>query len=70
MGKKTDKPMTEAEFSQKVAWEGGVFGALEYGLKADDCEPGPLRDAWYNLELSYERIAPDVDTVNELLISE
>lgn len=51
------KPMSESDFAAKIEREGGITDALDYGLKAEDCEPGPLRDAWEKLELLKQRAA-------------
>lgn len=45
--------MTVAQVRHKVAWEGGIAGALEWGLSAEMIEPGELRDAWAAVERSY-----------------
>jgi len=45
-----------AEVTNKVDWEGGISGALEYGLTVDDMPPGDteLRDAWKRLEAAWK----------------
>lgn len=67
MSTKRDKPMTEHDFAAKVEWEGGITDALDYGLKAEDCEPGDLRTAWEKLELQWAAIQEEMDDVQEVL---
>lgn len=40
----------------KIYWEGGIFGALEYGIREGDMPDGDteLQDAWSDLQSSYE----------------
>lgn len=38
--------LSEEDFAAKVDHEGGIFGALEYGLKPDDLPPGELKELW------------------------
>lgn len=58
-----EKPMTESDFISKIDWEGGIIGALEYGLTADDVEPGSMRDAWRKLD---ELWAPMEDAIADV----
>ena len=48
--------MTEDEFIEKIHSEGGIIGALEYGLKSDDLavQEGSLFWAWHKLENSWK----------------
>lgn len=46
--------MTEDQFAAKVDWEGGIAGALEYGMPSDDLPEGQLKAAWKRLESVYE----------------
>ncbi len=62
-----DKPMTESAFAGKVEWEGGIFEALDYGLKPADVVEGPLREAWTRLYQLWQQISPIADEVNRLL---
>lgn len=59
--------MSEQQFAAKVDYEGGVFGALEYGLTASDCVPGPLHDAWAELEKGYAHVCAPLQKVEEAL---
>jgi hypothetical protein len=65
--------MTEQEFAAKVIWEGGIFDALEYGLKSADCDPGKLRDLWTRLEyhwIDVEPLAEEIEKRIEVLTDE
>lgn len=61
--------MDEAEFVAKIEWEGGIIDALDYGLKPDDCEPGPMRDAWAALYAKWKDLLPEMRTV-ELMVED
>jgi hypothetical protein len=63
----SDKPMTESAFASKVEWEGGIFEALDYGLKPSDAPKGPIRDAWARLYQAWQQISPIADEVSRLL---
>lgn len=67
-----DEFMTPARFASKVEWEGGVDGALEYGLKhthLDPDDPGSavLRAEWLALEALYEPFEEQARYVADLL---
>ena len=54
----TSEYMTVEDFAAKAGWEGGILGALDYGLKHTDLDPAdetakPLRAAWKRLEDVY-----------------
>lgn len=61
------EPMTAADFASKVAWEGGVMEALDYGLKPSDAPEGPIRDAWTRLYQLWQQLDPIADEVSRLL---
>lgn len=45
------KKMTPEEFAAKLDWEGVEYGVTEYGLTADDLEPGtPLHAAMLGVD--------------------
>jgi len=50
--------MTDAQFAGKIDWEGGIIGALDYGLSADDLEnqDGELATAWRKIEELYRPV--------------
>lgn len=66
-----DDPMTLEGFASKIAWEGGIVGALEYGLKARDIpeEELLLRHHWELAQQAWEDfqavIAPIEDYLDE-----
>lgn len=60
--------LTDEEFASKVEWEGGVFGALEYGLRPEEMRPGALRDAYKELwDVYHGRMYDLMQKVEELL---
>jgi hypothetical protein len=67
----TDK-MTEEEFINKIAWEGGIIGALTYGLRASDLadQDSDLAKAWRHLENGWVKLVPRIDKVEELIPDE
>lgn len=41
-----------SDFVDKIYWEGGIDGAIDYGLDADEYElPGSVKDAWRQLRI-------------------
>lgn len=64
----TERFTSVQALAAKIDWEGGVFEAAEYGIKADelpDSAPQDIRDAW-------ERVCDacdDVNLINEWLWS-
>ncbi len=51
----------EKTLAQKIRWEGGLWAALEYGIKADHIEDPELAELWARLEHSYREIAPLIE---------
>lgn len=54
------KQMSPQEFASRVDWEGGVLGALLYGLRSEDlsnADPA-LRTAWQSLEVAWDSFQP------------
>jgi len=47
--------MTGEEALDKIGWEGGVQGALEYGIRHEDIDEGPVREAWKSIEEWYAK---------------
>ena len=51
----------------KIGWEGGIGGALEYGIKADKIPadaPTGLREAWERLSAAWrevEGLLPEIE---------
>ena len=61
--------MTDEEFANKVDYEGGPFGALDYGMRAEDIknQDGELYAAWLELETKYDELKPLCDRVQKAL---
>lgn len=61
--------MNERDFANKVEWEGGILGALDYGLRSNDLDVnGPLKQAWERLEDAYRiYVQPALHEVEALL---
>jgi hypothetical protein len=59
--------MTEAEFVEKIDWEGGVWDALLWGLRADmlDDPDSRLGRAWSKLEKFYAKHGPELEAAIE-----
>ena len=60
---------TDEEFADKVDYEGGVFSALQYGLRASDLEDqdGDLAVRWKKLEAWWADGKDIVDLVEQSL---
>ena len=65
--------LTLVEFASKVEWEGGVFDALQYGLKSTDIDidsdPNARRlaDIWEALEHQHQAMAQLIDEACEIM---
>jgi hypothetical protein len=46
--------------AHKVQWEGGVLGALQYGIQSDQIADPELARAWAEIERLYGQLAPKV----------
>jgi hypothetical protein len=44
---------SRVDLAAKVDWEGGIFGALEYGITSDMMPDEELREYWADLERRY-----------------
>jgi hypothetical protein len=59
------------EFASKVDWEGGIFGALEYGLHESELEDTPenqkLIFAWRDLRERFDEMQEAITEVEDLL---
>lgn len=67
MSKEDGRPMSESDFIAKIEWEGGVVGALEYGLTSNDVEPGELQNAWKELEKAWVPMQDAIEEVQSLI---
>ena len=56
---RTDRePMDRRSLADKVAWEGGVFATLRYGVRSEDIADESLQALWAEMERHYRAIAP------------
>lgn len=68
-GEKVADKLTAEQFGDKVEWEGGIFEALNYGLRADDLanQNSELAHKWAELEKRWNDLKPLADEVQQLL---
>ena len=59
--------MTTARLAQKIEWEGGVLGALEYGIMAEDIADPALAAAWGVAREAYADMMPGVAAMDKRL---
>ena len=59
--------MTARAVAQKIQWEGGILGALEYGLRSDEIEDPELATLWRRLESLYDQIRTPMMATDRLL---
>lgn len=50
--------MDRRRLAQKVAWEGGVFATLRYGVRSEDIADDDLKALWAEMERHYRAITP------------
>ena len=48
--------MTAEQLADKVHWEGGVYAALEYGLRSEDIEDPELASLWRRMEELHDEL--------------
>lgn len=49
------------DFLSKIDWEGGVYGALDYGLTAGDYDlPKAITDKWNEIRELFEGLSAEV----------
>jgi len=55
--------------ASKIGWEGGIWEALEYGIKTDDMPEGDteLAEKWEVLRLAFSSAEAAWNAVNALL---
>ena len=50
------------DFVSKIDWEGGIYGALEYGLTPSGYDlPQNVVDAWWEIREVYESMEPLIE---------
>ena len=63
--------MNIEDFKAKIEWEGGIFEALEYGLKYSDIDQSdwftPTAVAWKKVEDWYDVMKWDLKTLEKLV---
>lgn len=50
--------MDRRRLAEKVAWEGGVFATLRYGVRSQDIADEDLKALWAEMERHYRAITP------------
>jgi hypothetical protein len=50
--------MDRCSLADKVAWEGGVFATLRYGVRSEDIADESLKAMWAEMERHYRAITP------------
>lgn len=50
--------MDRRRLAEKVAWEGGVFATLRYGVRSEDIADESLKALWAEMERHYRAITP------------
>jgi hypothetical protein len=59
--------MNARELARKVEWEGGILGALEYGIRHEEIDDPELAALWRRLETIYDQLRPCMRAANRLL---
>jgi hypothetical protein len=59
--------LDEKSLAQKIRWEGGLWAALEYGLKAERIADPELAELWARLERGYREMAPLMSAASQRL---
>jgi hypothetical protein len=62
--------MTNDELIEKIAWEGNVYDALEYGIEASDIEDPEASAIWRDLRNVYLVMESMVKRLYEVLEDE
>lgn len=66
-GTRQTNKLNQALLAQKIRWEGGLIGALSYGIHADDIEDPELARLWAELERLYNELEPLLEAVGDRL---
>lgn len=59
--------MTMARLARKIDWEGGVEGAIRYGIRSDQIADPDLAERWRELEQLYAEVEPRLRGVERRL---
>jgi hypothetical protein len=60
------KRMSRRDLADKCEWEGGVYAAIEYGIKHDDV-PLIISHAWKKAEDLFDELSPLLDEISAYL---
>ena len=65
----SDRFESRDDLAGKIEWEGGLFGALDYGIKTEHMPEGDeeLAEAWARLQASFETTSELAGAVRGLL---
>ena len=55
--------MNREDFIAKIDWEGGILGALDYGLRSEDCDDPELKTTWQQLETWYNNMPKEAEEI-------
>jgi hypothetical protein len=58
MDRVDSEQMDRRRLAEKVAWEGGVFATLRYGVRSEDIADESLKVLWAEMERHYRAITP------------
>ena len=58
MERNDSEQMDRRRLAEKVAWEGGVFATLRYGIRSEDIADESLKALWAEMERHYRAITP------------
>lgn len=64
--------MSPRDFANKITWEDGVIGAIDYGLRHTDLDPNDeesaqLREAWAKAEVIWKSLSPIIDEIDDIV---
>lgn len=64
--------MSARDFTNKIEWEDGVTGALDYGLRHTDLDPddeesAQLREVWAKAEEVWQSLSPIIDEIDDIV---
>jgi hypothetical protein len=67
LSKRRTTPLDNRAVAESVRNHGGILGALEYGLAADDIADPELANAWRQLEDRYATLRPMLTVIGRVL---
>lgn len=63
------QPLSTIELARIVQGEGGVIGALDYGIRSSDIEDPEMASLWRRMEDLYDQLRPAVSMAQRVLYS-